>query len=397
MNLRERPFLIAFLLPCWCVGVLGQTERDELLLVQAIWRHGLRAPYKSFPNDPYQLAPWKNKSQSLTLIGMQQQVKLGQWLKKRYIEDLQFLSAHYDSNEVYVRSSDTERTILSAMANMIGMYAESASAGVDYPDAFEWPAGFVPIPVHTVHADKDAARIWGKRCPVQHQLERLVLQTPEYRALVNRTQGTMDRINEITGGNYTAYDAWQIKQVLEIEESFGLKVPEWSLEMRPWLDAIDSAEVNISNAIGVAPFRGVDLAFEMPKVKGGPLLWELIGRMKVKAKCQTGSGSDFFCKLKFLAYSAHDMPMAALLRTLGMPRIDYDRDGYTDFCTIILVEQWRIGGTNNSYVKVLYRRMAEGTLLDITKDVKGCDVAKCPLEVFVARSLKYQPIPDAEG
>ena len=49
-----------------------------------------------------------------------QQYQLGQHFRRRYIEEIPFLSPCYDPSEIYVRSTDFDRTIRSAMANMAG-------------------------------------------------------------------------------------------------------------------------------------------------------------------------------------------------------------------------------------------------------------------------------------
>ena len=60
---------------------------------------------------------------------------------------------------MYIRSTDINRTLISAYSNMIGMYGQSNygnQAQVDYPNATDgWPSGFVPVPIHTVDHDSD--------------------------------------------------------------------------------------------------------------------------------------------------------------------------------------------------------------------------------------------------
>ena len=104
---------------------------------------------------------------------MAQHVQLGKFLRKRYVDELGFLSSQYKSNEIFVISTDTNRTIQSATANLIGMFGAGARWGIgeegmhwfnegnihllppDYPDLPEWPATFVPVPVHTYEFKKD--------------------------------------------------------------------------------------------------------------------------------------------------------------------------------------------------------------------------------------------------
>uniref|UniRef100_A0A0R3RM14 acid phosphatase n=1 Tax=Elaeophora elaphi TaxID=1147741 RepID=A0A0R3RM14_9BILA len=90
-----------------------------------LWRHGDRSPLIIYPNDPHRESVWPNGIGELT--------------------------------EIYVRSTDINRTIASAMAVLAGMFSNGI-AGKDYPrenDEPDWPRGWIPIPVHTVEFKHD--------------------------------------------------------------------------------------------------------------------------------------------------------------------------------------------------------------------------------------------------
>uniref|UniRef100_A0A183C0H7 B30.2/SPRY domain-containing protein n=1 Tax=Globodera pallida TaxID=36090 RepID=A0A183C0H7_GLOPA len=70
-----------------------------------------------------------------------QHVVLGSKLKARYIDELKFVNACYLNKEIYVRSTDMNRTLTSAISNMIGFYC-SGVPEKDYPrkkEAHLWP------------------------------------------------------------------------------------------------------------------------------------------------------------------------------------------------------------------------------------------------------------------
>jgi len=132
-----------------------------------IWRHGDRAPIFTFPTDPNKEDAWPQGFGQLTTRGMAQHVQLGKFLRKRYINELGFLSPRYKAKEIFVSSTDTNRTIQSAMSNMVGMWSGGSQWGLDYPDmaggysllcvtrpsiqcvaSSEWPPAYVAVPIH---------------------------------------------------------------------------------------------------------------------------------------------------------------------------------------------------------------------------------------------------------
>lgn len=56
--------------------------------------------------------------------------------------------------QVYIRSTDVNRTLISAYSNIAGMFA-SGRRGRDYPKFGRWPAHWTPVPVHTIELDTD--------------------------------------------------------------------------------------------------------------------------------------------------------------------------------------------------------------------------------------------------
>lgn len=79
---------------------------------------------------------------------MSQHLTLGFKLRDRYDG---FVSPRYVANEVYIRSTDVNRTLISAVSNLLGFYQTvNATPNEDYPTVPGWPRGYVPVPIHTV-------------------------------------------------------------------------------------------------------------------------------------------------------------------------------------------------------------------------------------------------------
>jgi len=112
-----RSKLIAILITCFFVNAVFAAEK--LVFVVDLFRHGDRTPIH--PLTP-QTHHWKEGLGQLTSLGVHQQTELGKKLRKRYIEELKLLPPQYQSEMLYVRSTNTERTLMSAEAFLTGFY-----------------------------------------------------------------------------------------------------------------------------------------------------------------------------------------------------------------------------------------------------------------------------------
>ena len=74
--------------------------------------------------------------------------RLGQWLHQHYIVS-GFLNATYNKDALHVRSTDKDRTLMSAEADLSGLYPPTGNQ--IWEKGIEW----MPIPVHTVPLDQD--------------------------------------------------------------------------------------------------------------------------------------------------------------------------------------------------------------------------------------------------
>ena len=54
--------------------------------------------------------------------GTQQHFQLGRLIRKRYTVEHQLISPNYTRDEVYVRSTDFDRTLMSALSQLSGLF-----------------------------------------------------------------------------------------------------------------------------------------------------------------------------------------------------------------------------------------------------------------------------------
>ncbi|KAJ8975478.1 hypothetical protein NQ317_019806 [Molorchus minor] len=121
-----------------------------------MFRHGDRAPSISFPNDYYfDEKFWPMGYGQLTNKGKARLYDLGKWLKERYKN---FLHQNYSPKDVYIRSTNADRCLMSAASVLAGLYPPKSSQ-IWNPN-LQWQ----PIPIHTVPLKYDEVLGMRKKC-----------------------------------------------------------------------------------------------------------------------------------------------------------------------------------------------------------------------------------------
>ena len=99
----------------------------KLIFVLTHFRHGARAPV-SLDENNYDLfkQKWLYPGE-LTVVGQRMHYLLGRHNHERYINQMNFLSKNFNSNEIYILSTNFNRTIQSALAQFQGLYYLNSS------------------------------------------------------------------------------------------------------------------------------------------------------------------------------------------------------------------------------------------------------------------------------
>ena len=102
-------------------NTINDDEEEKLLFAWEHFRHGPRNPYTQINKTTwidFIGVQWKNEGE-LSALGLRSHYLLGVATKNRYEN---FLSKSFDTNEIFIISTDVNRTITSAMSNLQGIY-----------------------------------------------------------------------------------------------------------------------------------------------------------------------------------------------------------------------------------------------------------------------------------
>ncbi|XP_040834270.1 testicular acid phosphatase [Ochotona curzoniae] len=346
---------------------------EPLVFVAVVFRHGDRAPLASYPTDPHKdvvSALWPRGLGQLTGEGVRQQLELGRFLRRRYKA---FLSPEFRRDEVYVRSTDFDRTLESAQANLAGLFPEAAPGRAE--------ADWRPIPVHTVPVGEDKLlRFPMRSCPRYHELLRESTEAPEYQEALEGWTDFLARLENFTGLALVGEPlrrAWKVLDTLICQRAHGLQLPSWAsphvLRTLAQISALD-----------IGAHVGPPKAAEKAQLSGGILLDAILANFS--------RAQRLGLPLKMVMYSAHDSTLLALQGALGL------YDGHTPPYAACLGFEFRRrlrdpgadGG--NVTISLFYRNDSARAPLSLS--LPGCP-ASCPLGRF--RHLTAPARPPAQG
>ncbi|XP_012152497.1 prostatic acid phosphatase isoform X2 [Megachile rotundata] len=329
-----------------------------IVFANVLYRHGDRTPVRSYPNDPYNNESfWPVSYGQLTNLGKHQHLLLGRWLRKRYSH---LLSDIYSPYDIYIQSTDVDRTLMSAESHLAGLYPPS---GNQVWDSIKW----MPIPVHTIPEDKDNVLAAKKYCPRYDYELRKVLDSPELKKIEKENKKLYAYLTEKTGNKISSLrSVEQLYDTLFVENLYNKTLPEWTESVFP-----GKLKSLAAKSFTVSAYNKI-----LQRLKSGLLLGEMIDHMEKKSK------NALVPDRKVWMYSAHDETLANMLMTLNV--FDPHCPPYT--ATILL--ELRVNLKNQYFVTVSYKNNSDEPVL---LTLPGC-IALCPLNQFIALTKDVVPI-----
>lgn len=269
----------------------------EVIFTHVLFRHGERMPLEFYTNDPYKdPSQWPLPPGQLTTAGRLQHYHLGQWLRKRYNH---LLSSTYDENEIYVESTDLDRTLMSAACNLAGLYLPNTTSQLWEPHIY-WQ----PVPIHTVPTSIDihlgaTSTAFCARFNVES--ERL-WKSKEIQDLNGKYKAMYEYVTKYAGMTVNDFkSALKVYDALAIEEAYNKTLPEWTKSVYP--EPLKEA--------GLYSFAFPTWTPPLQRLKMGPLLGEITKHFIQKRDGTLKPNCNVWI------YSAHDATVAALLNTFG--------------------------------------------------------------------------------
>ena len=285
------------------VPLVTAVAPDTLRLVNVLYRHGTRTPIEAYPTDP-NVGAWPQGDGQLTNEGNQNQLELGRFLRSRYDG---FLPELYHMNYTRVQAADVDRCLMSAQANLAGLFPPQGQ------DVWEPALAWQPIPVHTVPVESDLKlKTYKNSCPVYLQERQRVFDSDQMAAFDADNAALYAYLAEKSGREIAdVNDVGDLYDTLWIDDGHNLTVPDWARAVPPGCDA--PAFPDLMKPMRDLQFGLYGVTPLLRRLGGGPLLKDMLEHMRdsVDGRLQPDNR-------KLFAYSGHDNNVACLLTTLGV-------------------------------------------------------------------------------
>ncbi|XP_015263064.1 PREDICTED: prostatic acid phosphatase-like [Gekko japonicus] len=273
----------------------------ELKFVTAVYRHGDRSPVSTFPTNSYQESIWPQGYGQLTRDGIKQQYKLGRYLRKRYGT---FLSLEYKRKEIYVLSTDVDRTIMSAQSNLAGLFPPTG--GQVWNQRIAWQ----PVPVHTLPRKQDRLLYYPiLDCP---RFLKLLKETMDSGAFKLKLKDYMPFVGEIapklgydvkTLLDVNSHKLWNAYDALLVQSLHKYRNDDW-------VEPSTMKKMKSLLEVAITAVFGDHKREEKSRLQGGLLVKAILEDI---TKAATSADPK-----KMAMYSAHDITIVALQSALDV-------------------------------------------------------------------------------
>uniref|UniRef100_A0AC35UEX7 Testicular acid phosphatase homolog n=1 Tax=Rhabditophanes sp. KR3021 TaxID=114890 RepID=A0AC35UEX7_9BILA len=372
-------FVVCVLSFIFCLDV--RIQGLELIHVHVLSRHGFRTPLRFFEYDKHKDYEWPVENGEITPKGMREQYDLGKRLMNRYTKEYKLISPVYNPKHINVFSTNKNRALSSAQAQMAGFFSKS-KGGFFGKKNKDWPFDWIPIPIHSDKLENDYLLNVKWNCSKLHQLIEERHNKEEFLMFQRSFDSLFKYVALHT--NETINSVVALKRVygtVRVEKQyFGLDQPKWLTD-----DIFEQMATVVNRSLNYrfgGPAFGIEEDLEQIKLRSGHLLYKMIQNMEEMINQKEVP--------KYVVYNAHDSTVVSFANTLNLGDVIL-KDGQIDYSASFVIELWQ--GDDKYYVKVLYSKNAYADYEVMTNLIPGCPDSTnsklCPFSTFKDRSEKY--------
>jgi hypothetical protein len=289
----KKSFKIICALFCVSIFTNAVYADDKLIFALDLIRHGDRTPAFALPKSTYH---WPEGIGQLTAKGMQQEYDLGKKMRERYITTTHLLPDNFSSTAMFVRSSDYNRTLMSAESFLYGLYPLGTGPGT-------LPRSYQPIPIHTVPEIEDDLLVPNyNQAFYDDVMEKNVFNLPDWQAKTALYQHKFAQWSAATGMPIrNLQDLLYLADNLYVSQLYNVPMPNG-------ISKEDAADI-------IAAGSWAFLA-EMK----APAIWHLTGpKLLGTITNYLKNASLAASPLKYVLLAAHDSTIMSLLSTMQSP------------------------------------------------------------------------------
>ncbi|KAA8494721.1 Prostatic acid phosphatase [Porphyridium purpureum] len=347
----------------------------KLIASLVVSRHGDRSPQMNAPayaagdrrtflnKFPIDTSKWPVDYGQLTPLGMKQAYHLGSFLRSRYVEGAsnnRILDDRYDHVETHARSTDVDRTIVTAMAILNGLYPHGTGPKDGVPGRLEL------IPVHTVTYKLDALLDGSAsaHCPKFKKHGQTAINEPFMTNVLQENEPLIRALPALTGVSVAQVDTMEpgdlIKLITAVRD---VRVCQRAHDVSQPSNVtrFDKAVEEVTNAFMIAKWNNTGLGY----LVGGRLLRGISRRLSVVRELDMGAdyvverlhlecnekGNDSdesgYCPRRFVLMVGHDTTILDLRAALGM---DITVEGIVPYMSHLVFELRQDGRNYNVQV-----------------------------------------------
>uniref|UniRef100_A0A146M4M1 acid phosphatase n=1 Tax=Lygus hesperus TaxID=30085 RepID=A0A146M4M1_LYGHE len=353
-----RTTIFTLLVSAYCSEALNFKSLDEdvgpVAYVNILFRHGERTIIDPYPTDPNKDPKlWPLGWGQLTKAGIHHHYVLGNWLGERYAHLLP-TNRNYNRKALRVQSTDVDRTLMSAESNLAGMFPMT-------PEERWGDLNWQPVPIHTVPEPLDKLLAMKYPCKRYDYALHKFEKSPEYKNILKNLNELGNYLQKNSGMEFTDLTIFDyLYSTLLIEKLNNYTLPEWTNSVFPEKMVVP-AGLNFAKATWTP---------EMKRLKGGPLVKEMLSNMQKKVKGVLSEAGQ-----NVTVFSAHDTTVANFLNTIGVFNMLPP-----PFASLVLVEL-RKTPKDEHVVMVHFKNTTDPDGVPYTLAIPGCTEA-CPIAQF---------------